>query len=93
VGAGLDAEAVCRWVALKIDALVAYWEGRIDTARVIQALRPLSSAPYRSALRRACATLPSAGSQRRRRTSLMRVWYPVADAVKDSARLCTRNPA
>jgi hypothetical protein len=40
-----DAQAVFRWIALNIDALVAYWEGRTDTARAIQALKPLSSTP------------------------------------------------
>jgi hypothetical protein len=39
-----DAQAVFRWIALNTDALVAYWEGRTDTPRVIQALKPLSSA-------------------------------------------------
>ena len=40
-----DAHALFRWIALNTDALVAYWEGRIDTARVIQALKPLAPAP------------------------------------------------
>jgi hypothetical protein len=40
-----NAQAVFRWIALNTDALVAYWEGRIDTARVIQALKPLAPAP------------------------------------------------
>jgi hypothetical protein len=40
-----DMRAVSRWIALNTDALVAYWEGRIDTARVIQALKPLAPAP------------------------------------------------
>jgi hypothetical protein len=40
-----DAQAVFRWIALNTDALVAYWEGRFDTARVIQALKPLAPAP------------------------------------------------
>ena len=40
-----DAQAVFRWIALNIDALAAYWEGRTDTARAIQALKPLSSTP------------------------------------------------
>jgi hypothetical protein len=40
-----DMQAVFRWIALNTDALVAYWEGRIDTARVIQALRPVPSSP------------------------------------------------
>jgi hypothetical protein len=40
-----DGQTVFRWIALNTDALVAYWEGRIDTARVIQALKPLQAAP------------------------------------------------
>jgi len=36
-----DAPAVFQWVALNTDALVAYWDGQIDTARMIQALKPL----------------------------------------------------
>jgi hypothetical protein len=40
-----DMQAVFRWITLNVDALVAYWEGRIDTARVIQALKPLAAAP------------------------------------------------
>jgi hypothetical protein len=40
-----DAQSVFGWIALNTDALVAYWEGRIDTARAIQALKPLAPAP------------------------------------------------
>jgi hypothetical protein len=40
-----DAQAVFGWIALNTDALVAYWEGRIDTARTIQALKPLAPTP------------------------------------------------
>jgi hypothetical protein len=40
-----DAQAVFGWIALNTDALVLYWEGRIDAARVIQALKPLAPAP------------------------------------------------
>ena len=40
-----DAQAVFGWIALNTDALVAYWEGRIDTARTIQALKPLAPVP------------------------------------------------
>lgn len=39
-----DRQAVFRWIALNTDALVAYWEGHIDTARAIQALKPLAPA-------------------------------------------------
>jgi hypothetical protein len=70
-----DAQAVFRWLALNTDALVAYWEGRIDAARVIQALKPLASAPQEKQ--------PATGlrypavrrlSTKARNTSLMRVW-------------------
>src|SRR6516162_9660289 len=37
----VDTQAVFRWVALNSDVLVAYWEGQIDTARMIHALKPL----------------------------------------------------
>jgi hypothetical protein len=37
----VDTQAVFRWVALNADVLVAYWEGQIDTARMIHALKPL----------------------------------------------------
>ena len=36
-----DTRAVFEWVTLNRDALVAYWDGRIDTARMIQALKPV----------------------------------------------------
>ena len=35
------AQAVIRWISLNADALVAYWEGQIDTAEVCQMLKPL----------------------------------------------------
>jgi hypothetical protein len=37
-----DTQAVFQWVALNTDVLVAYWEGQIDTARMIRGLKPLS---------------------------------------------------
>jgi hypothetical protein len=37
----VDVQAVFRWMTLNADALIAYWEGQIDTARMIQALKPL----------------------------------------------------
>jgi hypothetical protein len=40
-----DAQEVYQWVSLNADALVAYWEGRIDTARLIHALKPLLRQP------------------------------------------------
>ena len=36
-----DRQAVFEWVALNADALVEYWEGRIDTIQLGQALRPI----------------------------------------------------
>jgi hypothetical protein len=36
-----DTQAVFEWVTLNRDALVAYWDGRIDTAGMIQALKSL----------------------------------------------------
>ena len=40
-----DVQSVFRWVSLNTDALVEYWEGRIDTARLIHSLRPLTGNP------------------------------------------------
>ena len=36
-----NAPAVFQWVVLNTDVLVAYWDGQIDTARMIQGLKPL----------------------------------------------------
>ena len=36
-----DTPAVFQWVALNTDVLVAYWDGQIVTARMIQGLKPL----------------------------------------------------
>jgi hypothetical protein len=36
-----DTRAVFEWVTLNREALVAYWNGRIDTARMIRALKSL----------------------------------------------------
>jgi ethanolamine utilization protein EutQ (cupin superfamily) len=38
-----DEQAVFEWVALNADALVEYWEGRIDTIQLGQALKQLPS--------------------------------------------------
>jgi hypothetical protein len=38
-----DEQAVFEWVTLNADALVEYWEGRIDTIQLGQALKPLPS--------------------------------------------------
>ena len=40
-----DTQAVSQWISLNADALIAYWEGRIDTARMIRALKPLAQQP------------------------------------------------
>ena len=36
-----DTQAVFQWVSLNADALVEYWDGRIDTARLIHRLQSL----------------------------------------------------
>jgi hypothetical protein len=36
-----NAPAVFQWVVLNTDVLVAYWDGQIDAARMIQQLKPL----------------------------------------------------
>ncbi len=33
----IDAQAVFQWVTTNTDILVAYWDGQIDTARMIRA--------------------------------------------------------
>jgi hypothetical protein len=38
-----DQRAVLEWVPLNADALVAYWEGRIDTVQLGQALKRIPS--------------------------------------------------
>ena len=38
-----DRQAVFEWVALNADALVEYWEGRIDTVQLGRALKQLPS--------------------------------------------------
>ena len=40
-----DAQAVFAWISLNADALVAYWDGQIDTARLIYRLKPISGQP------------------------------------------------
>jgi hypothetical protein len=42
-----DTQAVFQWLTLNTDALVAYWDGRIDTARMVRALKmlPATSGP------------------------------------------------
>ena len=36
-----DTQPLFQWIALNTDVLVAYWDGQIDTARMIQGLKPL----------------------------------------------------
>src|SRR5438477_3426365 len=38
-----DRQAVFEWVSLNANALVEYWEGRIDTIQLGQALKPILS--------------------------------------------------
>jgi hypothetical protein len=38
-----DQRAVLEWVSLNADALVAYWEGRIDTVQLGEALKRIPS--------------------------------------------------
>ena len=37
-----DVQAVFEWVVLNTETLVAYWDGQIDTARMVQALKKLT---------------------------------------------------
>ena len=39
-----DERAVAAWIALNRDAIVAYWDGDIDTVELVQALKPLPAA-------------------------------------------------
>lgn len=40
-----DEKAVFSWIALNATAVIAYWDGDIDTAQLAQALKPLPAAP------------------------------------------------
>jgi len=40
-----DAQAVFAWISLNAEALIAYWDGQIDTARLIYRLRPIPGQP------------------------------------------------
>jgi len=40
-----DERAVFRWVSLNEPALIAYWDGQIDTIQLGRLLRPLPAAP------------------------------------------------
>ena len=37
-----DLDAVKRWIKLNADPIIAYWDGVIDTAELLQRLRPLN---------------------------------------------------
>jgi hypothetical protein len=37
-----DLDAVSRWITLNEDPIVAYWEGLIDTAELMQRLQPIT---------------------------------------------------
>ncbi len=39
----MDAQAVFEWVSLNEAALVAYWEGQIDTVELGRMLKPLTA--------------------------------------------------
>ena len=40
-----DEQAVGRWIVLNADAIIAYWDGGIDTVELAQTLKPLPSTP------------------------------------------------
>jgi hypothetical protein len=40
-----DGQAVFRWIALNAAAIVAYWDGSIDTVQLSQMLKPLPTTP------------------------------------------------
>ena len=40
-----DAQAVFQWISLNAEGLIAYWEGQIDTARLIYRLKPIQGEP------------------------------------------------
>ena len=42
---GDDQQAVFQWIALNATALVAYWDGGIDTVQLSQILKPLPGSP------------------------------------------------
>jgi hypothetical protein len=39
-----DERALAAWITLNTDAIVAYWNGDMDTLELVQALKPLPSA-------------------------------------------------
>ena len=40
-----DERLVFEWVRLNVDTIIAYWDGNLDTAELIQNLRPLPPHP------------------------------------------------
>ena len=40
-----DERAVCAWIALNAAAIIAYWNGEIDTVQLSQMLKPLPGLP------------------------------------------------
>lgn len=42
-----DQQAVFEWVSINADALIAYWEGQIDTIDLGERLKPISSSSSR----------------------------------------------
>jgi hypothetical protein len=40
-----DEQAVFRWISLNAPALVAYWEGQIDTVQLSEMLQPIPQRP------------------------------------------------
>jgi hypothetical protein len=44
-----DQQLVFEWAALNTDALVAYWEGQIDTSTLVQRLKSLATGQPSSA--------------------------------------------
>src|SRR5215207_2067866 len=40
-----DQRVVFEWIRLNATAIVAYWDGSIDTLELVQALKPLPTAP------------------------------------------------
>jgi hypothetical protein len=42
---GADEQSVFQWVSLNVDVLLDYWNGRIDTARLIYRLQPIPAPP------------------------------------------------
>jgi hypothetical protein len=40
-----DERAVFHWVTLNTDALIAYWDGQVDTIQLGHRLKPVASAP------------------------------------------------